>query len=350
MGAMQATARAVSRRLLLTGGVGVLAGAALGGCRVDEHHPSVSGGDGTPGPPFPNSVDHRYGATEIPARPERVAALGRGDADVLLALGVRPVLVHDWAATWPQGVGPWSLPALGGAAPAVRTGAAIDVAAVAAVGPDLVTMTRLVAPDRTAWARLNEVAPAVPDPAVPVAWRGPAPYDTTWQEQTTIIAAACARWDDGRRLVAGTEAAIAAIRRDNPGFAGRTVSVAVAAGDRYHAYIRRDDRVRLLEMIGFTNAERIELTEPDSYPEKRFHTTVPRADPSWLDADLTVVFGNGAELRADRALHSLPSARAGRLLIVDDADLAGAFAVGTALSIPYALARFAPMAGKALGG
>jgi iron complex transport system substrate-binding protein len=224
------------------------------------------------------------------------------------------------------------------------------VAAVAAVQPDLVTMTRMVGQDRAAWARLNELAPAVPDPAIPVTWRGSVPYDTTWQEQTTIIAAACARWQDGRRLVAGTEATIAAARRENPGFAGRTVSVAVAAGDLYHAYIRRDDRVRLLEMIGFTNAERIELTEPDTYPDKRFYTMVPRADPSWLDADLTVVFGNRAELRADRALNRLRSARAGRLLIVDDADLAGAFAIGTALSIPYALARFVPLARNALGG
>lgn len=60
-------------------------------------------------------------------------------------------------------------------------------------------------------------------------------------------------------------ATIAALRRDNPGFAGRTVSVAVAVGDRYHVYIRRDDRVRLLETIGFTNAEQ---TEPDMYPTR----------------------------------------------------------------------------------
>ncbi|MCA2217163.1 ABC transporter substrate-binding protein [Jidongwangia harbinensis] len=347
---MPATPRTISRRLLLTGGFGVLAGAAVGGCGADEHHPSVAGGDGTPGPPFPNPVEHRYGATVIPARPERVAALGRGDADVLLALGVRPVVVHDWVGVWPPGVGPWSRPALGGLSPTVLTGAGIDVAAVAAVTPDLVTATRMVAPDRAAWARLNEVAPAVPDPAVPVTWRGRAPYDTTWQEQTTIIAAACARWDDGRRLVAGTEAAIAAVRRDNPGFAGRTVSVAVAAGDRYHAYIRRDDRVRLLEMIGFRNAGRIEHTAPDTYPDPKFHTVLSRTDPSWLDADLTVVFGDGTGLRADRALNGLPSARSGRLLIVDDADLAGAFAIGTAVSIRYALDRFVPMAAKALGG
>jgi iron complex transport system substrate-binding protein len=349
MDAMHAIERTLARRLLLTGGLGGLTGVALGGCEVDEHHPSIAGGDGTPGPPFPNTVGHRYGATTIPQRPTRVAALGRGDADVLLALGVRPVAVHDREAAWPHGVGPWSRPALGDATPTVLTGATIDVPADTAVKPDLVTMTRVMS-DRAAWARLNEVAPTVPDPAVPVASRGPGPYDTTWQEQATIIAAACARGGDGRRLVADTEAAIAAVRRDNPGFAGRTVSVAVTAGDRYHAYIRRDDRVRLLETIGFTNAERIERTEPDTYPQARFYTTIPRTDPSWLDADLIVVFGDTAELHADGALNSLPSARAGRLLVIDDTDLAGAFAIGTAVSIPYALSHFVPMARKAFNG
>ncbi len=333
--------RAVSRRLFLGGLVGV----TLSGC-VDEHHPSIAGGDG---PPFPNSILHRYGSTRIATRPERIAALGRGDADVLLALGVRPVAIHDWSAAWSRGVGPWSAPALGDATPAVLTGAGFDVAVVAAFQPDLVTMTRTEAPDQATWARLNEVAPAVPDPAPPAGWRESVPYDVTWQDQVKMIASALSYRLEGLRLLEDTEATIAAVRRDNPGFAGRSVSVAVAADDGYHAFISRDDRVRLLESIGFTNSRRIEMTEPDTYPEKRFHTVVSGTDPKWLDADLTVVFGPGAELRADRALNALPSARAGRLLVIDDADLAGAFAVGTAVSIPYALSRFVPMARDALG-
>ncbi|WP_433088797.1 hypothetical protein ACQP1P_21625 [Dactylosporangium sp. CA-052675] len=94
---MHATNRAVPRRLLLAGGLGVLAGAGLGGCVVDEHHPSVAGGDGTPGPPFPNSVDHRYGTTTITARPERVAALGRGDADLAGAFAIGTALSIPYA-------------------------------------------------------------------------------------------------------------------------------------------------------------------------------------------------------------------------------------------------------------
>jgi iron complex transport system substrate-binding protein len=63
-----------------------------------------------------------------------------------------------------------------------------------------------------------------------------------------------------------------------------------------------------------------------------------------------VVFsiGTGAELRNDAILNSIPSAKAGQLLIIDDADLANSFSANTVLSIPYTLERFVPLVKKAL--
>ena len=56
---------------------------------------------------------------------ERIAAVGLGDADTLLALGIEPVLVAPWGAEGDvdeSGVGPWSKELLGDARPDVVYG------------------------------------------------------------------------------------------------------------------------------------------------------------------------------------------------------------------------------------
>ena len=56
------------------------------------------------------------------ASEQRVASLGLGDADTLLALGITPVTVAPWGAEGdgdPSGVGPWAEELLGEAKPEV---------------------------------------------------------------------------------------------------------------------------------------------------------------------------------------------------------------------------------------
>jgi iron complex transport system substrate-binding protein len=324
----------------------VAAGAALAACTADDDHIGA-GGDG---PKYPSVVTHQFGNAWIRKQPERVVSLGLGDADVLLALGVKPVGILDWLKVWPQGVGPWAQPRLGGAQPELLTGPNINVDAVATIAPDLVTFARS---DnlRATWQRLDKVAPTISGPLKvppPTISGRPAtqPFETSWKDQATIIAAAVGRLAHGEKLVADTEAAVAAVKSANPGFAGKTVCVAAALAGRYLAYIRLDDRVQFMEAIGFTNSPKMERIEPASP-----FAAISRSSAAWLDADLTVVFGigAGAKLRNDPILNSIPSARSGRLLFIDDADLVHSFATNTVLSIPYALQRFVPLARKALG-
>ncbi len=47
-------------------------------------------------PSFPVTIAHKFGATEVPQRPERVLALGFQEQDALLALGVTPIAVRYW--------------------------------------------------------------------------------------------------------------------------------------------------------------------------------------------------------------------------------------------------------------
>jgi iron complex transport system substrate-binding protein len=342
----------LSRRRLLTGSAGVAAGGLLAACGSPPSAPrslpssSPSSALPAPAPPitsqpgssaggapssgsFPAEVAHRFGTTTVRSAPARVVALGRGDADVLLALGVVPVGVRE-------AVGPWARDRLAGATPRLLDGREIDVDAVAALRPDLITAARSDNA-RTTWQRLQKIAPTVAGP------RDTEPYGIALRDQTVALAQAIGRQADGTALVAGHDRAVAAARAANPAFAGRTVCVAGTARGRYSAHTRGDGRVGLLEALGFTNSRTIEDLKPPTSA-----VPISREQVLLLDADLTVVFGASAELRQDTLLMSIPSAVAGRLLVVEDADLVNAFATNSVLSTPWAIQRFIPMARAAL--
>ena len=54
------------------------------------------GGGGTAEEASGPTVETKFGAVEVPADPQRVVALGWGDAETALALGVQPVGASDW--------------------------------------------------------------------------------------------------------------------------------------------------------------------------------------------------------------------------------------------------------------
>jgi iron complex transport system substrate-binding protein len=332
------TGSPLTRRGLLFGAVGAAAAGLLAACGDDGGDTPSGGGSAPAGAGFPANVTHQFGTTTVEAAPERVVSLGWADADALLALGVVPVGVLDWFQAWPEGVGPWAKDRLNGAKPQVLKGPEINFDAVAGLRPDLVTFTKSDNVKAT-WEQLEKLAPTLSGPA------GTQPYGTTLADQTLLIAEALGRRAEGEKLVAGTDQALADAKTANPGFAGKSVCVAAAFSGQYGAYTRGDGRVQFLEALGFTNSQKIEDLKPAS-----FYAEISKERVSLLDADLTVMFaiGAGAELRKDTVLNSIPSAKAGRLLIIDDADLVNAFSTNSVLSTPYTIEKFVPMVKDAL--
>jgi iron complex transport system substrate-binding protein len=328
----------MSRRNLLFGAAGAAAVGLLAACGDDTDTPSGGGSSAGTGGAFPAKVTHQFGVTEVPAAPARVVSLGWADADVLLALGVVPVGILDWFQAWPQGVGPWAQSRLNGAKPQVLKGPEINFEAVATLKPDLVTFTKSDNVKAT-WEKLEKLSPTLSGPA------GTLPYGTSLGDQTRLIAEALGRKADGDKLVADTAKILAAAKETNPAFAGKSICVAAAFGGQYGAYTRGDGRVQFLEALGFTNSPKIEDLKPTS-----FYAEVSKERVALLDADLTIVFGlgAGAELKKDTVLNSIPSAKAGRLIIVDDADLVNAFSTNSVLSTPYTLEKFLPTLKAAL--
>jgi iron complex transport system substrate-binding protein len=333
------TGSSLSRRGLIVGAVGAAAAGLLAACGDDSTGTPAAGGSSAPaGGAFPAAVTHQFGTTTVEQTPATIVSLGWADADALLALGVVPVGILDWFRAWPAGVGPWAQPKLNGATPQVLNGPEINFETVATLRPDLITFTKSDNVKAT-WDQLEKLAPTLSGPA------GTAPYGTTLKDQTVLIAEALGRKADGEALVAANDKALADAKAANPEFGGKTVCIAAAFGGQYGAYTRGDGRVQFMEALGFTNSPQIEdLKAADFYAE------VSKERVSLLDADLTVVFGLGAaeELKNDTVLNSLPSAEAGRLLIISDADLVNAFSTNSVLSTPYTLEKFVPMVKEAL--
>ena len=335
------TGHHLSRRGLLLGAVGAAAAGLLAACGDDgEGEPTGSGSSSAPagGGSFPAVVTHQFGNTTVEAAPEAVVSLGWADADALLALGVVPVGILDWFQAWPQGVGPWAQAKLNGATPQVLKGPEINFEAVAALRPDLITFVKSDNVKAT-WEQLEKLAPTLSGPA------GTQPYGTTLSDQTVMIAQALGRKAEGEALVAANDKALADVKAANPEFAGKTVCVAAAFSGQYGAYTRGDGRVQFMEALGFTNSPQIEDLKPAN-----FYAEVSKERVGLLDADLTVMFGigAGAELRKDKVLNSIPAAKAGRLLIIEDADLVNGFSTNSVLSTPYVIEKFVPMVKEAV--
>ncbi|WP_312802330.1 hypothetical protein [Corynebacterium variabile] len=56
---------------------------------------------------FPTTVATKFGDVEVKEKPEKVVAIGWGDAETAVALGVQPVAASDWAGYGDDGLGPW---------------------------------------------------------------------------------------------------------------------------------------------------------------------------------------------------------------------------------------------------
>ena len=83
------------------------------------------------------TIDTKFGQVEITEQPQRIVALGWGDAETVLSLGFEPVGASDWLAFGGDGVGPW----LEGAyetSPTIIGTMELDYEQIAALEPDLI--------------------------------------------------------------------------------------------------------------------------------------------------------------------------------------------------------------------
>ncbi len=284
------------------------------------------------------TVATAFGDVKVPIQPQRVVALGWGDAETALALGIQPVGASDWLAFGGEGVGPWSK-GLYDSPPQLIGTLEPELEKIAGLRPDLILDTKSSG-DRDRYTALSKIAPTVGIP------QGGEMYNTTWQAQVGLVAEALGRSTEGERLIADTTKALSDAAAANPQFTGKTAVVGARTSEGFGVYVERDSRTQFLHALGFESPAAVQKLPSDS-----FSVSLSREDLDLLDADLTIITAIGVDndkITEDSVLRRLPSVRAGHLVTFDDPSVRLAFSTNTAPSIAYAAKVVPPLLSEKL--
>jgi len=328
----------VTRRASLTTllAVAALALSACGGSTDTGGGTATAADDAS----FPVTVEHIWGETTVPAKPERVVALGVTDSDPLLGLGVVPVAITPfvfYADT--NGVGPWAQDLLGGAEPEIFTSDEVDVEAVAALRPDLIVGVS-AGFDEAVYEQLSAIAPTLVRPAGTVA------YGVDRDTATRMIAQAVGEVDRGEELIAAADQAFADAVAAHPEVEGTTGVAALYSGGQYYAFLPADARGRALTELGLQLPAAI--TDQDTGDSFYVDVSAERLD--LLDADILLVLTDPdavAVVESDPVLAQVPVVARGGMVVNAD-DIRGAMSYNSVLSAPYLAENLTPVVAAAL--
>lgn len=275
-------------------------------------------------------------ASEAPRTPQRVASLGLGDVDTLLALGVVPVLVAPWAQDAKEPVGEWAKPLLQGKNPQMLlgTGTNLDTKALetlAAAKPDVIVAVNSGFDDAT-FARLEAIAPVVRRPAQFAAWGVP------WQDQVRAIAGGVGRAAQGDALITKTEKTIRRTQDQHPQYRGRTAATVLPKSDGgFYAYATTDGRGQVLTMLGYTLPEKV----TSLIPAGKFYAEIPAERLDVLDLDALVYLDYGTKVGDAAAFRSLAVSRENRVTTIDR-SLGNAMSMPNPVTIEWVLRQLPP--------
>jgi iron complex transport system substrate-binding protein len=282
---------------------------------------------------FPVSVDTKFGAVTVEEEPLRVVALGWGDAETALALGVQPVGASDWLGFGGSGVGPWAED-LYDEDPEIIGTLEPSYEAIAALEPDLILDTK-GSGDEERYERLSEIATTVGVP------EGGDSYLTTSAQQMELVSTALGLADTGDELNAEVAAAFEAAAAAHPEFAGKTITVAAFTSEGWGAYIDGVDRVEFMKSLGFELSPTIASLTPDG-----FSVPISSEQLDLLEADVLITFPiwvETAEVTDQPLYQSIPAVAEGRSILMDDDLISNAYSVGSTLARLYTIEKIVPL-------
>lgn len=265
---------------------------------------------------------------------QRVAALGLGDTDTLLALGITPVAVAPWGAKGdgdPSGVGPWAQDKLGDAEPKpiydTSKGFTADIVEqVAAVDPTkIIAVNNKV--DKQARSDLEKIAPVTVHPSKYEDWQVP------WQAQVETIADAVDEHDEGKKLVQRSEQKLEDFRDEHPDLQGQKAAVVMPYAGKLGLYTEGDGRGDMIDTLGFTIPDKLQETSDGSF----YRDISPENYDQLDDLDhLFVLDYNGAidQLKDDSVFQNLDVVEQDKVHYLSE-DVGNAMSMPNPLTIPY---------------
>jgi len=283
---------------------------------------------------FPITITHALGETVIDSAPERVVAIGWGNLDVPLALGVAPVGVSKatYGATDDNGLFYWTNEAfssLGIDEPNVFDDTdGLDFEAIYNAEPDLI-LAVYSGISQEEYEQLSEIAPTV---AYEEAWA------TTWQDLTIDNGKALGKEDEAAALVDEISALIEQKRAEYPEIEGLTAAYCYFDTSNlgsFSVYMPKDPRASYLVDLGLELPENIRALDDGSF----FFMTVSSENIDVLnDLDIIVTWGEAdtlEALQADPLINQVPAiARGSVVFLSNDTTLIAASCTPTPLAIP----------------
>lgn len=268
----------------------------------------------------------------------RVASLGLGDVDTLLALDVTPVAIAPWGAQGdgdPSGVGPWSKELLGDATPATiyntASGFTADILEqVTASDPtQIIAVNQAV--DAQAKESLEKIAPVTLKPEGYEDWQIP------WDKQVETIAGAVGKAPQGEKLIEETEKAFADFKQAHPELEGKSAAIVMPYDGKIGLYTSGDGRGQFIEDLGFTIPEQLQGDGSTFFVDY-----APENYAALNDVDyLFVLDYNGAvdALMSDATFQGLDVVRDGRVRYLET-DVGNAMSMPNPVTIPWAIDKF----------
>lgn len=251
---------------------------------------------------YPVTIEHAFGTTIIPKKPERVATVAWANHEVPLALGVVPVgfAAANFGDDDDNGLLPWveeKLAELSAAPPVLfDEGDGIDFEAVAATQPDVI-LAAYSGLSQADYETLSLIAPVVAYPD--------APWSTDWRDMIRLNSAGLGMAAEGEALIAKIEAEIAGVVAGYPGLQGKSAMFVthLDATDLsiVNFYTTHDTRVRFFQDLGLKSPKSV----VEASGEGRFSGSISaeRVD-AFDDVDIIVTYG-GSELREALAANPL---------------------------------------------
>ena len=314
---------------------------ALAGCAGNTEG-SEDAADSTTAPTtgtFPQTVETSFGDVTIESAPQRIVALGWGDAETALALGYQPVGASDWLDFGGDGVGPWA-EGLYEQSPEIIATLEPSFEAIAALEPDLILDVRSSG-DQERYDRLAEIAPTVGVPD------GGESYLTTQEQQVDMISTALSVPEKGEELLAEIDEAYQAAAEAHPEWAGMTVTAATRTSEGWGAYIEGSNRVETLQRFGFVQNPTIQEIPVNS---GGFSVSISSEELDLMDADLIVAFPiyiDTTEITEDAQWKQLPAVADGRAIVIDG-DISAAYSLGSPQAALYTVENLTPLLEEAI--
>jgi ABC-type Fe3+-hydroxamate transport system substrate-binding protein len=251
---------------------------------------------------------HQYGQTELIAAPAAVAAVGAGDADAVLSLGVQPVVAFAANAQLPS----WEQDRIQGSTEVLGF---IDTAAVAAAKPDVIIATTGV--DQNTYQRLSAIAPTITQPEAADA------RQWTWQEQLQWVGRILGLETQAEQLLTQVGDQRNDLRSQNSQLVGKSVEALAFSDDGVAQVLKPSNTADYLESLGMRYNGDL-LRGPDDITTTRSITDTRRLYSIKSDVLIVIRTDSAAGGGGFDGLPSEVKAFTGDLIIIDDTNTVAA--------------------------